>query len=345
MDSKVEKNQHVRATIKTVALDAGVSVAAVSKVLRNAYGVSETLRQKVQESIDRLGYRPNVAARGMRGRTFKIGVLLCEIENPFLTQIMDGINTVLKESNCQSLMGMGESTMPVEASLIESMIDYNMDGLILVAPQMSGAQLARFARQIPMVVIGHHEPAAASFDTVNSDDQAGAAIAVRAFLARGCRDIQMLSFEMNDPDAASVSVQREIGFARALVAAGISPEGRTTFLSYAQQDRDHDIGRFLDLEKLPRAVFCWSDIDGIRLLDEARRRGIRIPEELSVIGYDNSNISALHSINLASIDQSGARIGALAADTLQSRIAGRTAAIHLLIEPQLVARGSLSRGT
>lgn len=342
MDAKAEKNHHVRATIKTVALDAGVSVAAVSKVLRSAYGVSDGLRQKVQESIDRLGYRPNVSARGMRGQTFKIGVLLCEIDNPFLAQIMEGINSVLKQSNYQSLMGMGESTMPVEASLIESMIDYNMDGLILVAPQMSGSQLARFARQIPMVVIGHHEPTAASFDTVNSDDQAGAAIAVRAFVQRGCKDIHMLSFQMNDPEATNVSSQREIGFARALAAADVSPEGRITQLSYARQDRAPEIGALLDAEKLPGAVFCWSDIDGIQLLNEARRRGLRVPEDLSVIGYDNSNISALHSISLASIDQSGARIGALAAETLRSRIAGRSAARHLLIEPHLVARASLT---
>ena len=79
------------------------------------------------------------------------------------TQIIEGVNSVLKQSNYQSLMGMGENNMPVEASLIKSMIDYNMDGLILVAPQMSGDRLAHFARQIPMVVIGHHEPSAVSF--------------------------------------------------------------------------------------------------------------------------------------------------------------------------------------
>ena len=277
MDAKADKNPPARATIKTVALDAGVSVAAVSKVLRNAYGVSETLRERVQFSISRLGYRPNVSARGMRGQTFKVGVLVCEIDNPFLSQIMEGINAVLKESNYQSLMGMGESTMPVEASLIESMIDYNMDGLILVAPQMSGETLAHYARQIPMAVIGHHEPSASTFDTVNSNDQAGAAIAVRAFLERGSRDITMLSFQMDDPEATNVSSQREIGFARAVKEAGLDPDGRIIQVCYARHDRPREIGALLDAGKLSRSVFCWSDIDGIQLIDEARRRGIRIP--------------------------------------------------------------------
>ncbi|WP_211217708.1 LacI family DNA-binding transcriptional regulator [Rubellimicrobium thermophilum] len=78
-------------TIRTVAADAGVSVAAVSKVMRNAYGVSEALRQKVEASIEKLGYRPSIAARGMRGQTYTFGVLLVDIENPFLPSIYHGI--------------------------------------------------------------------------------------------------------------------------------------------------------------------------------------------------------------------------------------------------------------
>ena len=107
MDINTKSVPSSRATIKTVAADAGVSVAAVSKVLRNAYGVSAALRAKVQASIKRLGYRPNVSARGMRGQTFKVGVILLEIANPFLSQIMDGVNDVLSASNYQALMGMG----------------------------------------------------------------------------------------------------------------------------------------------------------------------------------------------------------------------------------------------
>ena len=113
---------------------------------------------------------------------------------------------------------------------------------------------------------------------------------------------------MNDPYATNVSSQREIGFARALAAADISPEGRITQLSYVRQDRASEMGGLLDAGKLSRSVFCWSDIDGIQLINEARRRGLRVPEDVSVIGYDNSSIGALHSVDLASIDQSGARI-------------------------------------
>jgi LacI family transcriptional regulator len=341
MDINTKPLPPVRTTIKTVAKDAGVSVAAVSKVLRNAYGVSEALRAKVQASIDRLGYRPNVSARGMRGQTFKIGVILLEIANPFLSLIMDGVNDVLLESHYQALMGMGQSTMPLEASLIESMIDFNMDGLILVAPLMGGDLLAKYARQIPMVVIGHHEATATHFDTINSDDQEGAAIAVRAFLERGHTDIGMLSRVVGQPYDANVVHHREIGFRKAMAKAGLPSEDRIFYNDRYVFRTTDDVGEFLMSGKAPRAVFCWSDIDGINLINSAQRNNIRVPEDLSIIGYDNSNVAGLLPISLASIDQSGRRIGSLAAETLISRIGGRTNASHLLIEPTLVQRASL----
>jgi LacI family transcriptional regulator len=332
-----------RVTIKTVAADAGVSVAAVSKVLRNAYGVSEALRAKVLHSIERLGYRPNVSARGMRGQTFKVGVILLEIANPFLSQIMDGVNDVLSASNYQALMGMGESQMPLEASLIESMIDFNMDGLLIVAPQMAGELLAKYARQIPIVTIGHHEPTAVYFDTVNSDDQKGAALAVQAFLERGFTDIGMLSLLVDDKNQANVVQQREIGFLKALTKAGLPTVGRIWHNRSSVLRNSDEVENYLLSGSAQRAVFCWSDIDAIHLIDCAKKNKIGVPEDIAIIGYDNSNVAALSPIDLASIDQSGRRIGSLATETLLSRIGGRTNASHLLIEPTLVRRSSLTK--
>jgi LacI family transcriptional regulator len=209
-----------RATIKTVAAHAGVSVPAVSKVLRNAYGVSDTLRRKVEKAIAELGYQPNMAARAMRGRTATIGILLVEIANPFLTQIIDGVNEVLQPSGYKAMFGVGQSKITMEASLIERMISHQLDGLLLVAPQLHGDELARYAKQIPMVIIGHHEATATNFDTVNSDDQEGAAIVVRAFVERGHRDIAMLTMSRDETDTFNVERQREIGYMRAMREAG-----------------------------------------------------------------------------------------------------------------------------
>src|SRR6476660_7940118 len=125
-----------RVTIRTVAKDAGVSVAAVSKVLRDAYGVSEALRSKVQASMQKLGYRPHAAARGMRGQTYTLGILLPDLRNPFFADIMAGINEALVRTQYQPLLGVGESAPTTEHAVIDAMVDRQMDGLILIAPRL-----------------------------------------------------------------------------------------------------------------------------------------------------------------------------------------------------------------
>ncbi len=331
---------HAKVTIKTVAADAGVSVAAVSKVMRNAYGVSDSLRQRVTASIEKLGYRPSVAARGMRGKTFTIGILLVEIANPFISEIVDGITGVLEPSNYKAMIGVGHSATVLESSLIEAMIDNRMDGLILVAPRMAGETLARFARQIPIVAIGHHEASAVDFDTVNADDQKGVALAVAALRAAGHTDIAMLSYRDDEATPANVVYQRERAFLAAMQAQDLVSHARVLHLTRIGHTEYTAIADFLALPNRPRAVFVWSDLDAILLINAAKMAGIRVPQDLAIIGYDNSKVAALPLINLTSIDQSGPRLGALATQTLMSRIAGRNEAIHHLIEPKLVQRAS-----
>lgn len=328
-----------RVTIRTVAEDAGVSVAAVSKVLRNAYGVSDALRQKVVDLIERLGYRPSVAARGMRGQTFTLGVLLVDIANPFLPSIYGGISDVAGEAGYKLLLGVGAARMPLEVKLIEQMIDNRLDGLILVAAQLSGETLETYARQIPTVVVGHHEPGALNFDTVNSDDVKGAEMAVEALYAKGYRDIGMLSLVKHRDDDFDVAPQREIGFTRAMGRLGLDAS-RIFRLDNFAADRIGPLTEVLRRPDRPRALFVWSDLDAILALNLSRQMGLRVPEDLALIGYDNSPVAALPLIDLASMDQDGRRLGRLATQALLTRIGGRKVAEHRRIEPSLVMRGS-----
>ena len=157
-----------RVTIRHVAEHAGVSVAAVSKVLRNAYGVSEALRTKVENAIDLLKYRPSTAARAMRGRTYTVGILVVELTNPFVPVLLEGIDAGLAEANYKAMVGVGRAASKLETSMIESMIDTRMDGLVLIGPQISGSVVAHYAKQIPIVAIAHHEPQATLYDTALS---------------------------------------------------------------------------------------------------------------------------------------------------------------------------------
>jgi LacI family transcriptional regulator len=343
IEDKQRPQRTDRVTIRTVAAHAGVSVAAVSKVMRNAYGVSDALRAKVTGSIEELGYRPSRTARGLRGQSFTIGVLLVDIRNPFLPEVIAGVNEVLAPSHYQAMIGVGEARTQLETSLIESMIDYKMDGLIVVAPRLPSEIIAKFAVQVPIVAVGYHDASATTFDTVNTDDQRGAEMAVEALLACGYRDIEMLSHGAPEGHKVSVVRQREIGFRRAMQRARLGPPAPISNIPVTSPKREDAMRKFLCRKDKPRAVFCWSDLDAITLLSLSAEMGVRVPDELAIIGYDNSPTAGLGLVNLASIDQSGRELGQVATRTLISRIEGRTEARHILQMPSLVSRNSMTR--
>ena len=126
-----------RITIVDVARHAQVSTTAVSKVLRNAYGASPAMRAKVRQAIDELGYRPYAAARGLRGQTYTIGVMLPNIRNPFFPEILDGVTDWLGDTDYQVLLGPGCNGEEAEARVTQAMIDRGMDGMILIAPGLT----------------------------------------------------------------------------------------------------------------------------------------------------------------------------------------------------------------
>ncbi len=334
-----------KVTIRTVAEDAGVSVAAVSKVMRNAYGVSDSLREKVEESIAKLGYRPSTAARAMRGKTLTVGVLLIDLTNPFLPPLLRNISDELESKRYKMMIAAGESSLQLETALIDQMIDFQLDGLILISPRMPGDKLASYAKQIPMVIIGHHEPSANAFDTVNSDDRRGGEIATQSLLDSGHQKVWMLSLgdELRDNEKSfhvddRPSGPREIGYRSVMENAGLADEINVV---PANLEWDTDVfDTIIDAQNRPSAVFAWSDLAAVPFLDRCKARGLKVPEEMAVVGYDNNNLAALEMISLSSIDQNDESLAKCAVSTLLTRIDGRTTAEHLLIEPQLVQRKS-----
>lgn len=327
-----------RITIRHVALDAGVSVAAVSKVLRNAYGVSDQLRQKVEASIEKLNYRPSFAARGMRGRTYTIGILVVELTNPFLPGVIESVIGQLSENGYKALVGVGHSVDQIEASMIEAMIDNRMDGVIVIAPRISGKLLEKFAQQIPIVAIAHHEKQATTYDTVNSDDRKGAKLAVELLLKRGYRDVAMVGYVPHVAEATEVLRQREAGYMDAMKAAGLERNARIHRLPQPGEDRTDAIKKLLKAADRARAHFVWSDLDAIPILSTCEELGIRVPDDLAVVGYDNSPPAAIPLVGLSSVDQNPVEMGRVAADLLLSRIMGRHETRHILIEPSVIAR-------
>ena len=337
MDESKPGRNGGRVTIREVAEDAGVSVAAVSKVLREAYGVSEALRSKVRASMDKLNYRPLASARGMRGQTYTLGIVLPDLRNPFFADIMDGVDAALERTQYQPMIGFSESTAVIEDAVVDAMVDRQMDGLILVGTTERHEALVEFARRKPMVAIGHHAPDNDAFDTVNNDDQLGARLVVRHLAANGYRRIAMLSLTSA---TSTIIAERELGYRREMRAQGLGEHINVQRAGQSLRDVQITTRKLLESVDKPEALFCWTDFIALQVISIATEMGLSIPDDLALVGYDNTRYCDFVQNSLTSVDQSGQNLGLQAARLLIERIRGRTQAEHFLVTPRVVARNS-----
>jgi len=329
-----------RVTIVDVARHAQVSTTAVSKVLRNAYGASPAMRAKVQRSITELGYRPSAAARGLRGQTYTIGVMLPELRNLFFADILDGITTQLGGTDYQVLLAPGCNGEKEEARVIEAMIDRNMDGLVLIAPVSSKARLNSVARSVPTVVVGRHGSSAA-YDTVTDDDVAGAALVVEHLAGLGHRRIAHIEHHETDPVrlVEMPNAQRANGYREAMRAHGLADEIGIASTSYTHHGGYLGARELLARPRRPTAIFAGADVVALGALEAVAEAGLSVPGDISVVGYDNSALAAFGPISLTSVDQDGRQMGANAARLLVDRITEHDRrTVQVKLSPTLVVR-------
>lgn len=334
--------QSKRVTIKEVAEHAGVSMAAVSKVLRNAYGTSPAMQEKVRASMAELGYRPLSAARGMRGRTYTIGVLLDNLRNTFFADILDGVHEELLETDYTVLIGAAGFDAHGQAHTIEAMVDRGMDGLILIAPGTSRGDVLATAARTPTVVIGHHD-AAEVHDSVLDADGMGAAMVVDHLVSLGHRRIALVS----SPGTKSSQWRKtpEIvltdGYVDAMRRHGLEADANVVRAAYSDEGGYRAGLELLSASKRPTAIMTGADIAAMGVFRAADELGLRVPEDLSLVGYNNTALAALTAVQLTSVDQAGRTMGSAAARMLIERVEGRrTRAMQTTMTPGLVVRRS-----
>jgi LacI family transcriptional regulator, galactose operon repressor len=330
-----------RVTIVDVAQHAKVSTTTVSKVLRNAYGASPTMRAKVRQAMEELGYRPHAAARGMRGKTYTVGVMVPDLRNPFFPEILDGLTEWLGTTDFQVLLGPGGcNDEKTEARVTEAMIDRSMDGMILIAPVSARSHLEQVASIVPTVVVGRHGRSAV-YDTVADDDIVGASLIVDHLADIGHRRIAHI--EHLETDAIRLAEMpnaiRAEGYRQAMRTRGLADEIDIVSTSYTQEGGYIGAQQLLARHHRPTAIFAGADIVAMGVLDALAEAGLSVPDDISVAGYDNTTFAAFGPISLTSIDQAGRQIGANAARLLLDRIEERqrpTAQVKL--SPSLVVR-------
>jgi len=334
--------QRRRITIVDVARHADVSTTAVSKVLRNAYGTSPTMREKVRQAIDELGYRPSAAARGLRGQTYTLGVMVPDIANPFFPEVLRGLTDRLRGTDYQVLLAPGCAGETAEAKTIDSMIDRSMDGIVLIAPVSPRAHLERVAGHIPTVIVGRHGRSTL-YDTVADDDLTGADLVVDHLVDLGHRRIAHIEHLETEPSCLEEmpNAIRAEGYRRAMRRRGLADDIDIVSTSYTRDGGYAGARRLLARTRRPTAIFAGADIAAMGVLDAVAEAGLAVPGDISVAGYDNTPFAALNQVSLTSVDQAGRQIGADAARLLLERIADpHRRSTQITLSPTLVARAT-----
>ncbi|MFF1253856.1 LacI family DNA-binding transcriptional regulator [Pseudarthrobacter sp. NPDC058329] len=323
-----------RPTIYDVANRAGVSKSLVSLVLRGSPNVSGARREAVQTAIDELGYRPSRAASALAAnRTQSIGLLIDDFHNPWFVEFLRGLRSVLDSAG----WNVSVADLQLEAlsgrNPLDGFLAMHVDGLIIAAEPHTAPPLRHL--DVPFVVAGVRELDAGPADVVASDEVRGAGLAVEHLVQLGHRRIAHITGL-----GGSAKARRE-GYLRAVSTAGLPPllageaGGTTEEAGYAATrellSRDHGV----------TAVFAANDTMALGALAALKEQGLRTPEDVSVVGYDNTALAESRYLDLTSIDSHNASIGAEAARALLGRIAEpKGPHRQLLLAPSLIARGS-----
>ncbi|MBO0608321.1 LacI family DNA-binding transcriptional regulator [Myceligenerans salitolerans] len=322
-----------RPTIVDVAARAGVSKSLVSLALRGDDGVSPATRERILAAADELGYRSNALARALRQhRTMLLGVVVGSLDNPYHTEVVESVERAAERHGLSVLLAHGARRAGRMAARLDALGDLDVDGLVVVSSWADPELLQAAARRAPVAMVGRSLEPVAGIDSVNNDDERGAALAVGHLVAAGHERIAHLTSSRRPAGLA-----RRAGYEHAMASHGLDRHVRVI-----ERGRDEPAGPGLDaaLADGCSAVFARNDVEAFDALDHAWDRGIDVPAGLAVVGYDDSALALRARPRLTSVHQPRAEMGALAVELLRERWAGRTADRHEVLTPRLVVRAS-----
>ncbi|WP_370330664.1 LacI family DNA-binding transcriptional regulator [Mycolicibacterium hippocampi] len=323
---------HRRPTLADVAERAGVSRALVSIVMRGVAGASDETRERVKRAADEIGYRPDPRARRLRQHRSKLIGLTFEAGQEFHAALVDGVYVAAEGLGYDVILN-AVTPHRDEPRALRTLVDDRCEGLVLIGSQLPARELIELASAVPLVVITRR---VRGVDAVRSDDVAGAIAGMEHLVGLGHRRILYL-----DGGGAPGAAERLRGYRRAAKAARVPEMIRPGGLT--EREGAAAAVAMLESTELPDAVFAFNDRCALGVMDVFIRSGVSVPQQVSVLGFDDSPLAGLAHIQLTTIRQDSAGLALVALERLASRLDGVVAdgpAVDIVREPTLVVRGS-----
>jgi DNA-binding LacI/PurR family transcriptional regulator len=323
-----------RPTLADVAARAGVSTALASIVMREAPGASATTRERVRRAAEEIGYRPDSRARLLRSSRSRLIGVVFGVQHAFHGDLLAGLYDATGKAGYELALsavtpGRGEQRA------VDSLLRDRCEALVLLGPVAPAAQLADLATRLPVVVVARAVRSTA-VDVVRTADAEGMHLALDHLVGLGHRDVVHV-----DGGRAPGAAERRRGYREAVRRHGLTPRVLPGGLT---EDDGAAAARTLLAGPLPGAVTVFNDRCALGLLDVLRRAGRTVPGEVSVMGYDDSRIARLASVDLTSVAQDVEQLTTLAVRRALDRLDGEPAGPReLVVPPRLVVRSTTAR--
>jgi LacI family transcriptional regulator len=332
--------------MKDIARDLGVSVVTVSKVLRNHSDIGNETRERVLQRIKELNYRPNLTAQSLvTGRTYLVGLIVPDLVHPFFTEVAQFLSRALRKEGYYLILSSSEEDPELEEREIDQLLGRNLDALIIASSSATPAIFSRIEeQQTPFLLIDRQFPGF-SANYIGVDDQAMGVLATNHLIQIGCQRIAHLRGPENTP-----GLQRLAGYQHALLDSGREPNPEYVVAPgnvdvHSWQQGFTATKTLLGLNPRPDGIFCYNDPLAIGAIDCILEAGLRVPEDIAVIGCGNLHYDASLRVSLSSVNQHSQEIGEQAAELILQAMRSKTPLPHrqIILDAEVVPRRSTQR--
>ncbi len=325
-------------SIKDVARAAGVSHPTVSRALRGSPLVLPGTAQQIQRTAEAMGYKPSAVARSLvTQKSWTIGVVVASIADPFYGEVASGIEEVASANGYSVILANSPIDPAREVAVVRSLQEHRVDGILVTASRVGELYISISSEmRIPIVLINNQHDGEFVY-SVSIDNVGGAFAATMHLIELGHKHIAYLG----DSLGFQTDKERFAGYRKALARHGISFNKELAASSNGLPEESAEAVReLLSLKKPPTAIFCYNDMSALGAIEAARSKGLRVPEDLSIVGFDDVFFSRYLQPPLTTVRQPKQEMGRNAMNILLSLLAGDAPKKQVCVHGELIVRSS-----